>query len=215
MMSIYTTSTYLFMNNNNNNNHNSNNNNGGHHPNNSNQTPNNNFSLHHDWKDEVRETVTTVAQDVVEDARNLASEAREEVADLARDAKAKFDAIPPAKKMEINHWVSILVAVIIGLIIGLAVGWSRGHNKGILMQNGHMSSRDMMQQMSANLNGKSGRDLEQQFISDMIEHHEGAVDMATKLVGGPGVSNDALRAMAANIIRVQTEEIQQLKGMQE
>lgn len=194
---------------NNNMNHNNGNNN---HPNNH---ANNSNNQHHDWKDDVRETITEAAQEAVEDARDLASEAKQEFVEMTASAKAKLDAIPPVKRMEMNHFTSVAIALIIGLIAGLAIGWSRGNMKGLSMQNNHgMSAAEMMEIMSANLNGLSGTELEQQFISDMIAHHQGAIDMATKLVGGKDVANEQLRAMAAEIIRAQSTEIEQMKAMQ-
>lgn len=161
----------------------------------------------------MRETVTAAASEAVEDVRDFAENAKQEVSEMAREAKAKYEAIPPAKKMELNHWVSLLIAVVIGLIIGLAFGWSRGNQRGMMMQN-PMSMQEMVGAMSASLDGLEGRELEQKFIDEMIVHHQGAIDMATKLVGGPGVTNDQLRSMAANMIAAQSAEIEQMKSMQ-
>jgi len=181
---------------------------------NNNNDRDNSSESRHDWKDDIRETITEVATEALDDARDLAVEAKEEVVDIAREAKAKFDAIPPAKKMELNHWTSILIAVVIGLIVGLGIGWSRGQSRGLLMQHNRLSSAEMMRLMSSGLDGLSGDRLEQRFIADMIAHHQGAIDMSTKLVGGANLTNDQLRIMAANIIATQSAEIEQLKAMQ-
>lgn len=168
----------------------------------------------HDWKDTVREKVATVTEDIVEDVKDFAVEVKEDVVDLAQNARSQYEAIPTGRKMELNHWVSLIVVAAVAVIIGAVIGWSRGHEKGAMMQNGHMSMAEMMEQMSASMDGLSGSDLEQEFISQMIVHHEGAIDMSTKLVGGSGVTNDQLRGMAAGIIRAQSAEIEQLKAWQ-
>ncbi len=185
------------------------NNNNNAHPGNS----NNGNNTQHDWKDTVRDKVSDIADDMATDVREFAQDAKEEVVELANTAKAKYEAMPTGRKMEMNHWVSLLIALAIGLIVGSLMGWSRGHHRGMTMQN-PMSMQEMMHGMSASLDSLSGSDLEQEFIEQMIIHHEGAIDMSTKLVGGSGVTNDQLRAMAAGIIRAQSAEIEQLKAWQ-
>ena len=68
-----------------------------------------------------------------------------------------------------------------------------------------MTMRDMMTMME----GKSGTALEKEFILGMIPHHQGAVDMANKLLADPSVS-DTLKDFAKEIISAQEKEIKMM-----
>ena len=67
----------------------------------------------------------------------------------------------------------------------------------------------MMQGMVANMQGKTGRDLEKAFLTDMIPHHQGAVEMAKLLVADPTVSAE-VKAFAQQIITAQEGEIEKM-----
>jgi uncharacterized protein (DUF305 family) len=72
-----------------------------------------------------------------------------------------------------------------------------------------MSMDSMMMDMLAGMRGKSGKDLEKAFITEMIPHHQGAVDMAKMLLKDPSI-NSNLKAFAENIIKAQESEILQM-----
>jgi uncharacterized protein (DUF305 family) len=72
------------------------------------------------------------------------------------------------------------------------------------------SMDDMMMDMSKNMDGKTGAELEKTFLKDMITHHEGAVDMAKKLL--EGTKRPELTKMGQDIITVQSKEIEMMKG---
>lgn len=86
------------------------------------------------------------------------------------------------------------------------------------MPDGSMMSSDgssvdmgsMMMDMSMNLKGKQGKDLEETFLRDMIPHHQGAVDMAKILLADPSVRGE-LRAFAEGIITAQEGEMAQMR----
>jgi uncharacterized protein (DUF305 family) len=81
---------------------------------------------------------------------------------------------------------------------------------GRMMGNmGGMDMDSMMQGMVANMQGKTGKDLEKAFLVDMIPHHQGAVEMAKILVADPTVSAE-LRAFAQQIITAQEGEIEKM-----
>lgn len=85
------------------------------------------------------------------------------------------------------------------------------------MDHGDMSSEDMTGMMSeedmTELENASGTEFDQMFLMMMIEHHEGAIDMAqTELADGE--FPDAT-AMAEDIKTAQTEEIQTMQGLLE
>jgi uncharacterized protein (DUF305 family) len=71
------------------------------------------------------------------------------------------------------------------------------------------SMDSMMMDMVANMRGKSGSELERVFISDMIPHHQGAVDMAKLLLQDKTIKPE-LRTFAENIISAQESEITQM-----
>ncbi|HIV49937.1 DUF305 domain-containing protein [uncultured Helicobacter sp.] len=49
------------------------------------------------------------------------------------------------------------------------------------------------------------------YLTDMIPHHQGAVDSATLLL--PHITNDELKTLAQNIIQSQTKEIAEFKAL--
>jgi uncharacterized protein (DUF305 family) len=75
-----------------------------------------------------------------------------------------------------------------------------------------MSMDEMMTAMSKGLENKSGNDFDQEFLKEMIVHHQGAVDMA-KLVLQKSKRPELLK-MANDIINVQTKEIETMKTWQ-
>ncbi len=69
----------------------------------------------------------------------------------------------------------------------------------------------MTQDQMTRLQNATGADFDRMWLKMMIEHHQGAVDMAnTELANG---ANADAKAMAQNIITAQQAEIQQMRGM--
>lgn len=73
---------------------------------------------------------------------------------------------------------------------------------GTDMNMGDMTMNDMVKMMQ----GKTGKALEKEFITGMIPHHQGAVDMAKLLLQDKTINPD-IRAFAENIIKAQDSEI--------
>ena len=71
-----------------------------------------------------------------------------------------------------------------------------------------MSMGDMVK----SLKGKTGDDFDKAFISGMIEHHQGAINMANLAKQYAG--HDEIKAMADAIISAQTSEINQMREWQ-
>lgn len=61
------------------------------------------------------------------------------------------------------------------------------------------------------LKGMSGSDFDQKFLKMMIEHHQGAIEMA-KTEQKDGISADAI-ALAQQIEKAQTQEITTMQGL--
>lgn len=81
----------------------------------------------------------------------------------------------------------------------------------MLEKSGSVSHMGMsMDAMSAALKGKSGDAFDRAFIEMMIDHHQGAIDMA-KLI--PAQAKHAeLKQLGADIITAQTREIEMMRG---
>lgn len=104
--------------------------------------------------------------------------------------------------------IIVLVSLIIGFIGGSYVGWGETPSNTHVMPDGSVMSNEMSGMM-AGLSGKTGDEFDRAFLSEMIVHHEGAVDMAKAvLVNG---KHPELKTMANAIITAQTGEIAQMK----
>jgi uncharacterized protein (DUF305 family) len=85
-----------------------------------------------------------------------------------------------------------------------------GDGNMMMKKDGSMSMESMMMSMNANLKGKSGKELEKAFLTEMIPHHEGAIVMAQAVLADPSARTD-LRKLATDIVLAQENEIAQMK----
>jgi len=69
-----------------------------------------------------------------------------------------------------------------------------------------------MDEMTTDLKGKTGDAFDKAFISEMIVHHQGAIDMANLAL--TNANHQEVKDLAKNIITAQTTEIQQMKDWQ-
>lgn len=69
-----------------------------------------------------------------------------------------------------------------------------------------------MTDMNAALEGKTGDEFDKEFITQMIEHHQGAIDMAKQAQLNAG--RDEIKNMAQDIITAQEKEIEQMQQWQ-
>jgi uncharacterized protein (DUF305 family) len=74
------------------------------------------------------------------------------------------------------------------------------------------SMEGMMKSMRSSLDDKIGDDFDKAFLSEMIVHHVGAVDMAKE--AQTNAKHDELKSMADDIVSTQTKEINQMKEWQ-
>lgn len=79
------------------------------------------------------------------------------------------------------------------------------HEMGMDMDMMDMTMRDMV----GMLEGKTGKALEKEFIIGMIPHHQGAVDMAKKMLEDKTISPE-MKKFAEDIIRAQEGEIKMM-----
>ena len=69
-----------------------------------------------------------------------------------------------------------------------------------------------MSQMSSHLQNKTGDDFDKAFISSMIEHHEGAIDMAK--LADKQAKHAEIKQLASDILDAQSREIDMMQAWQ-
>jgi uncharacterized protein (DUF305 family) len=116
-----------------------------------------------------------------------------------------------------------IVYGIIGLLVGIVgsfcfITYYRDNddygNKGNMMHvmpNGSMMSNEM-DGMMAGLQGKTGDAFDKEFLSEMIVHHQGAVEMAKAVLATS--KRPELIKLANNIISAQNKEIGMMQNWQ-
>jgi uncharacterized protein (DUF305 family) len=139
--------------------------------------------------------------------------------------------------MHKNTLIVSAITLVIGLGLGLGVTKAMYHHKneensremakfmqnnsdygmstsmGTNMSSGMVHSMsNSMQDMSAVLKNKTGNEFDQAFISEMIVHHQGAIDMANLAL--VNAEHQEIKDLAKNIISAQTTEIEQMKQWQ-
>lgn len=70
-----------------------------------------------------------------------------------------------------------------------------------------------MTEMSEDLTDKSGDDFDAAFITAMVEHHQGAIDMAE--LAANRAEHDEIKQLSEDIIRAQEAEIDQMHDWQQ
>lgn len=79
-------------------------------------------------------------------------------------------------------------------------------------QNTNNSMTMSMQMSASNLANKTGDEFDSAFISEMIAHHEGAVEMAK--LSANNAKHEEIKKLSAEIISAQEKEIKQMKQWQ-
>ncbi len=69
-----------------------------------------------------------------------------------------------------------------------------------------------MDSMSSALQDKTGDDFDKIFISEMIDHHQGAIDMAS--LAKQNAKHEEIKKLADGIVTTQAKEINQMKTWQ-
>lgn len=114
-----------------------------------------------------------------------------------------------------------LLITLIALIIGGTGGYLIGNSPknqhimpdGSQMHGGmHSGMQGEMDAMMAALEGKTGDEFDKAFLSEMIMHHQGAVEMAEAAL--TNAKHAEIKTMANAIISAQTTEIQQMQDWQ-
>lgn len=107
----------------------------------------------------------------------------------------------------------VLVAALIGLIVGAGGMAIIGERSDKVVVDNEMSDmHGAMGNMMSGLDGRTGDALDKAFLSEMIVHHEGAVEMAQAILANG--KHSELKTMAEAIVSAQTGEIKQMKTWQ-
>lgn len=115
---------------------------------------------------------------------------------------------------------------VIGLLVGVVATWGvatisvNNNYKGMMNMmgmrtnsQGIMDNDDMsMGQMMAGLQGKTGDDFDEVFLSEMIMHHQGAIDMAK--LAKINAKHQEVKDMADDILSAQSKEIDMMQTWQ-
>lgn len=119
--------------------------------------------------------------------------------------------------MNKNTWLIAIATLIIGA--GLGVGVTKAIDKKNqvpmvhTMVNNHITMDGMMKGMVESLKNRQGNEFDQQFLSEMIMHHQGAIEMANLAL--TNAEHQEIKDLAKNIISAQTSEINQMKQWQQ
>ncbi len=130
--------------------------------------------------------------------------------------------------MEKSSWLLGALLLLAGLGIGYAVGQAKtteivvddiqGSSDMHVMPDGSlivdepMSMEDMMHSMNAELEGKTGDAFDRAFLSEMIIHHQGAVEMAGLAL--ENAKHQEIKDLAEGIIKAQNKEIADMLSWQ-
>ena len=125
---------------------------------------------------------------------------------------------PNFNSMKISPAYAIL-RMILSLTVGAGGAYALTKRSDTSVSNNAMDHASMAMnsasadKMADGLEGKTGDDFDKAFIEMMIEHHEGAVEMANQ--ARQNAKHSEIKAMAEDIISVQTREIAQMKSWQQ
>jgi uncharacterized protein (DUF305 family) len=111
-----------------------------------------------------------------------------------------------------NQALYYVGSILIGLIFGYLI-WGNQKPNTHVMQGSHMDMDSAMSSMTSSLNGKTGDEFDKTFLSEMIVHHMGAVDMA-KMVLTTSKRPELIK-LANDIITAQNVEIKMMQEWQQ
>lgn len=106
--------------------------------------------------------------------------------------------------MHTKRILLIIASVVVGFVLGGL--WCSGERSDTADQD---SMHGAMTDMMAGLHGKTGDAFDQAFLSEMIVHHEGAIEMAEAAL--MHAKHDEIKRLAHAIITAQTKEIEDMR----
>lgn len=117
-----------------------------------------------------------------------------------------------------------LAGLVVGVLLTIFIASSavNNNNQGMMRMMGMSTEKMMggnhdeddngMSNMMNYISGKKGDEFDKAFILSMIEHHEGAIDMAEE--AEKNAKHQEIKDLAKEIINAQTKEIDQMKTWQ-
>lgn len=111
--------------------------------------------------------------------------------------------------------MAVLIALVVGFGSGYVVHGSQVKedmhmmSESMMMHDNGMGMGGAMDNMMSGLKGKTGDDFDRAFLSEMIMHHQGAVEMAEAAL--QSAKHQEIKDMAKAIISAQTSEIEQMQ----
>lgn len=97
----------------------------------------------------------------------------------------------------------VLILVLIGLVVFILYNRSRSQEVVLTFP---IRSQECMRTSKGNV------DLN--FLTMMIKHHQGGVDMSQEYLSDPMASNPKIKQLAIHIINAQTSEIQEMQRLE-
>jgi uncharacterized protein (DUF305 family) len=97
-------------------------------------------------------------------------------------------------------------------IIGFLIGGLVVSTTATQLNNTTANSEMSMSQMTDDLKNKTGDDFDKAFISSMIEHHQGAIDMSE--LAEKNAKHDEIKNMSNDIMTAQSKEIDMMRNWQ-
>jgi len=101
---------------------------------------------------------------------------------------------------------------VIFLAIGFLTGFLVWGNQKPVEMHHSMDMHGAMESMTMSLNGKTGDEFDKAFLSEMIVHHQGAVEMAKQALVSS--KRPELLILANDIINAQNNEINMMQNWQ-
>jgi len=120
-----------------------------------------------------------------------------------------------------------ILYTVIGLLVGIIASWgvaayAVNNNSQSMMQMMGMRTDSLsettnhgsmtMDEMAASLKGKTGDEFDKAFISEMIVHHQGAIDMAK--LAKENAKHEEVKTLANAILAAQSQEIDKMQTWQ-
>lgn len=118
---------------------------------------------------------------------------------------------------------SIVGLIVGGLLVGFTATLAVNNNNQNMMRMMGMDTSQMkdtsadhmgmsMNDMSGELNGRTGDDFDKNFLAMMIAHHQGAIDMAK--LSEKNAKHQEIKDLSKDILSAQSKEIDQMQTWQ-
>ncbi len=125
-------------------------------------------------------------------------------------------AITSAKHQEVKDLASAIIRAQtkeIGDMTAWQKSWNYPASSGeAMMDHSSMGMMDANAGMMEDLNGKTGDEFDKAFLTQMIMHHQSAIDMAS--TGATNASHQEVKDLTKGIVTAQTKEILQMRQWQ-